>query len=237
MSIGRNSNSAQGVPSSTRPKRVRKSPEARRAEIVAAAAAIALAEGLECITMRRVADELAVRPGLISHYFPVAEDLVAEAFGVAATAELDELIPADRPKGETLEDLARFFELATGDRFDGMSRLWLNARHLSRYRDRLRERVNHQEARWRDRLTQLIREGVDAGVFRTEDPLSVAIQILVVLDGLGAHANTERGDSTPAVTDMAVTTAERELDVPRGTLAELMSAPNIARGPQSSERA
>ncbi|MFE5003185.1 TetR/AcrR family transcriptional regulator, partial [Streptomyces sp. NPDC056696] len=187
------------MPSSTRPKRVRKNPEARRAEIVAAAAAIALSEGLECITMRRVADELAVRPGLISHYFPVAEDLVAEAFGVAATAELDELIPVDRPEGETLEDLARFFRLTTGDRFDGMSRLWLNARHLSRYRDRLRDRVGHQEAQWRERLTQLIRDGVATGVLSTEDPEVTAIQILVVLDGLGAHANTELTNRPPVV--------------------------------------
>ncbi|MFD7772798.1 TetR/AcrR family transcriptional regulator [Streptomyces sp. NPDC059753] len=187
------------MPSSTRPKRVRKNPEARRAEIVSAAAAIALAEGLECITMRRVADELAVRPGLISHYFPVAEDLVAEAFGVAATAELDELIPVDRPEGETLEDLARFFHLTTGERFDGMSRLWLNARHLSRYRDRLRDRVGHQEAQWRARLTQLIRDGVAAGALRTENPEVAAIQILVVLDGLGAHANTERANRPPVV--------------------------------------
>ncbi|MFD3474702.1 TetR/AcrR family transcriptional regulator [Streptomyces sp. NPDC058695] len=212
------------MPSSTPPKRVRKNPEARRAEIVAAAAAIALAEGLECITMRRVADELGVRPGLISHYFPVAEDLVAEAFGVAATTELDELIPADRLEGEALEDLARFFLLTTGDRFDGMSRLWLNARHLSRYRDRLCDRVGHQEAQWRERLTQLIRDGVAAGVFRAEDPEVTAIQILVVLDGLGVHANTERTDRPPAVTAMAITTAERELAVPAGTLAELMAA-------------
>ncbi|MFF1688152.1 MULTISPECIES: TetR/AcrR family transcriptional regulator [unclassified Streptomyces] len=212
------------MPSSTRPKRVRKNPEARRAEIVAAAAAIALDEGLECITMRRVADELAVRPGLISHYFPVAEDLVAEAFGVAATAELDELIPADRPEGEALEDLARFFLLTAGDRYDGMSRLWLNARHLSRYRDRLRDRVDLQEARWRERLIQLIRDGVAAGVFRTEDPEVTAIQILVVLDGLGVHANAESTDRPPAVAAMVVTTAERELAVPPGTLAELMAA-------------
>lgn len=214
---------------------MRKAPEARRAEIVGAAARIALAEGLECITMRRVADELAVRPGLISHYFPAAEDLVAEAFGVAATVELDELIPVDRPKGDELADLARFFLLASGDRFDGMSRLWLNARHLSRYRDRLRDRVGRQEARWRDRLTDLIRDGVDAGVFRTEDPLIAAIQILVVMDGLGAHANTDRTNRPPEVTGMAVTTAERALDVPRGTLADLMAAPDLAREPCAPE--
>ncbi|MFE4254488.1 hypothetical protein ACFRU3_34300 [Streptomyces sp. NPDC056910] len=51
-----------------------------------------------------------------------------------------------------------------------------------------------------------------------------AIQILVVLDGLGAHANTERSNRPPSVTAMAITTAERELDVPAGTLAGLIAA-------------
>lgn len=217
--------------SSVRPKRVRKAPEARRAEIVAAAAAVALAEGLECITMRRMADELTVRPGLISHYFPVAEDLVAEAFGVAATAELDELIPADRPAGQALGCLGRFLSLTSGERYDAMSRLWLNARYLSRHRAILRDRVGAQEELWRDRLTRLIQEGADAGVFRPDDPGVTAIQILVVLDGLGAHANTDRSNRPPAVTNMAVITAERELRLPDGALTELAAAPTQAAQP------
>lgn len=200
------------------PKRVRKSPEARRAEIVAAAAAIALAEGLECITLRRVADELAVRPGLINHYFAVAEELVAEAFGAAASAELEELIPAGRPPDRALPDLARFFSLTAGPRWDEMSRLWLNARHLSRYRPALRDRVAQQEALWRDRLSGVIADGAAAGTFRVRDPELAAIEILVVLDGLGAHANTDRSDRPPAVADLAVLTAERVLDLPAGTL-------------------
>ncbi|MFB8144153.1 TetR family transcriptional regulator, partial [Streptomyces parvus] len=73
--------------SSVQRPRVRKSPAARRAEIVDAAAAVALAEGLECVTLRRIGDDLGVRPGLISHYFPSAEELVAEAFGSAASGE------------------------------------------------------------------------------------------------------------------------------------------------------
>ncbi|MFD0546778.1 TetR/AcrR family transcriptional regulator [Streptomyces mexicanus] len=216
--------------SSVQTKRVRKSPEERRSEILSAAAAIALTEGLECITVRRVAEELAVRPGLISHYFPVAEDLVAEAFGVAATAELDDLIPRERPTGGPVEHLARFFSLTVGESYDDMSRLWLNARHLSRYRPALRDRVGHQEALWRDRLSGLLRDGVEAGVFHTPDPLLVAVQILVVLDGLGAHANTVRGTHSPVITHLAVTTAERELGLAHGTLLAHLDGRDPAPG-------
>lgn len=75
-------------------KQVRKSAAERRGEIVAAAARVGLREGLECVTRQRIADELGVQPGLIHHYFPVVEELVAEAFTSATTAELDGLLPS-----------------------------------------------------------------------------------------------------------------------------------------------
>lgn len=198
-------------------KRVRKTPGERRAEIIATAAAIALTEGLEVITLRRVADDLGVRSGLISHYFPAVEDLVAEAFGVAAENELDTLLPADTDT-PPLERLTAFFDRAQGESFDDISRLWINARHLSRYRPLLRGRVERQEATWRDRLESTIRAGIATGDFRTPDPYVSAIRILVVIDGLGAHANTHTGERPPEITRMARTTAEHELGLPRNAL-------------------
>lgn len=206
--------------SSVQRKRIRKSPAARRAEIVEAAAAVALTEGLECITLRRIGEELDVRPGLISHYFPSAEDLVAEAFGSAASAELDALLPAERPDRSPTRHLARFFAHATGPAYEDISRLWINARHLSRYRPVLRDRVGEQQDAWRGRLEGLVREGVEQGEFRTDDAEVTAIQILVVIDGLGAHANTDTSNRPDAVTRMAVTTAERELGLASGTLTD-----------------
>ncbi|WP_353945907.1 TetR family transcriptional regulator C-terminal domain-containing protein [Streptomyces sp. HUAS MG91] len=205
--------------SSVERKRIRKSPAARRAEIVASAAAIALSEGLEGITLRRIGDDLDVRPGLVSHYFPSAEELVAEAFGTAATAELDALIPAERSTGTPTEHLARFLARTTGDpAWDDISALWINARHLGRHRPALRAQVAEQEAAWRARLSNLIADGVDRGEFRTPDPVVVALQILVVLDGLSADGTLTPEELPPAVARMAITTAERELSLPPGTL-------------------
>lgn len=183
-----------------------------------AAASVALAEGLECVTLRRIADELGVRPGLISHYFPSVEDLVAEAFGDAASAELDALLPADEDGGTPTQRLTRFFAQATGESYDDISRLWTNARHLSRYRAVLRDRVAEQEAAWCERLAGVIRDGVERDGFRTEDPNVTAIQILVVLDGLGVHATIGDSDTPAVVARMAVATAERELGLAEGAL-------------------
>ncbi|MEW2529775.1 TetR family transcriptional regulator C-terminal domain-containing protein [Streptomyces sp. NPDC047071] len=201
-------------------KRIRKSPTERRAEIVAAAARVALADGLECITLRRIAEELAVRPGLISHYFPAVDDLVAEAYGTAAGAELDALLPAERADATCVQHLARFFARTTGEAYDDISRLWLNARHLSRYRPALRARVSAQEAAWRDRFEQHIRDGVARGEFRTDDPVVTTAHILIVLDGLGMLVNS--GDTVgdaPEVLRLPATTAERELGLEPGSLS------------------
>ncbi|GAA3490799.1 TetR/AcrR family transcriptional regulator [Streptomyces cremeus] len=208
------------MPSSIQNKRIRKSPASRRAEIVAAASVVALAEGLERITLRRIADELSVRPGLISHYFPAVEDLVAEAYGSAADAEIEELLPAGRAGATPTEHLARFLRRAAGEAYDDVSRLWLNARHLSRYRPALRERVAEQENAWRDRLVALIRDGVAIGEFRTEDPLVSAIQIMVVLDGLGMLVNgISPAEDPPEIKRLPLTTAERVLGLPVGALS------------------
>jgi AcrR family transcriptional regulator len=206
--------------SSVERKRIRKSPAARRAEIVAKAASIALSEGLECITLRRIGEDLEVRPGLVSHYFPSAEELVAEAFGSAATGELDALLPEGGAGTSTsaVGRLAGFLARTSGPAWDDISRLWLNARHLSRYRESLRVRVAQQGDAWRGRLTGLIADGVESGEFRTGDPEAVAMQILVVLDGLGADPVGDVEGLPDAVARMAFRVAERELGLHEGVL-------------------
>ncbi|MYW06651.1 TetR family transcriptional regulator [Streptomyces sp. SID3343] len=201
-----------------RATRIRKPPDERRTEIVATAARIALEEGLERITLRRVADELGVRPGLIGHYFPAADDLVTEAFTNAATRERAELLPAGDEELPPVDRLAHFLTCLADGAYLDLSRLWLNARHLSRFKDGLRDAVGAQETATRTALAELIEAGVDAGEFATDDVLGAALHILVTVDGIGAYANADTTLDHPLLDDMAITTAERVLALPPGTL-------------------
>lgn len=199
-------------------KQVRKSAAERRGEIVAAAARIGLQEGLECVTRQRIADVLGVQPGLIHHYFPVVEELVAEAFTSATTAELDGLLPStaapERVGGDALRTLQRFFTLISGAEFDDISKLWINARHLSRYRPALRDQVVSQELRWCHRIEQIITEGVGERSFRCDDPWAAAVRILAVVDGAGAYINTSADQRMAPLADLARRIAEAELGLP-----------------------
>ncbi|WP_413760461.1 TetR/AcrR family transcriptional regulator [Streptomyces sp. MMBL 11-3] len=204
-------------------RRVRKDPAERRHEIVAAAARVGLTEGLECITLRRVADELGVRPGLVGHYFPAADALVAEAFTAATMADLDTLLP-ERPDGPGDGDgtpravLQRFFTLTSSTEFDDVSRLWLNARHLSRYRPGLREHVVAQEMLWCRRIEKVVAAGTEAGDFSCADPWEAALRILVAIDGASAYINTSADRRATVITHLARSVAEAELGLAAGAL-------------------
>ncbi|MET9920026.1 TetR family transcriptional regulator C-terminal domain-containing protein [Streptomyces sp. NPDC006435] len=203
-------------------RQVRKSAAERRREIVATAARVGLEEGLECVTRQRIADGLGVQSGLIHHYFPVVEELVAEAFTEATTAELDGLLPEEAADGsgdgDPLVVLRRFFTLISGTEFDNISRLWLNARHLSRYRPALHGQVVSQELRWCHRIEQIVARGVQERAFRCEDPWAVAVRILAVVDGAGAYINTSADRRAAPLTDLARTLAEAELGLSAGDL-------------------
>ncbi|MFD6324641.1 TetR/AcrR family transcriptional regulator [Streptomyces sp. NPDC058442] len=212
-------------------KRVRKAPAERRSEMVTAAARVGLAEGLECVTLRRVADELGVRPGLVGHYFPAADRLVAEAFTSATLAELDGLLPElpagpdsdsgpgpDSGPGAAVHALRRLFSLTSSADFDDVSRLWLNARHLARYRPVLREHVVEQDLLWCRRIERVVATGVAAGDFRCADPWASAVRIHVAIDGTSAYVNTGVGHRAAPIADMARTLAEAELGLASGAL-------------------
>ncbi|MER5757870.1 TetR family transcriptional regulator [Streptomyces sp. NPDC002082] len=204
--------------STPRPARTRKTAEERRTEILRTAARLALERGLERVTMQLVADELGVRPGLISHYFPTVDDLLCEAFVRAVARERAALLPEEEAALPPTHRLSRLLHRLGGEEFTDLGRLWLNARHLARYRPTLQRAVAGQEAIMRDTLTAVIEDGVRNGEFATTDALGACVVILVAIDGLGSYVNDEPPFTHPALDTLVFTTAERELGLPARTL-------------------
>lgn len=196
--------------------RARKPPEERRAEILQRASQIALEQGLERITLRAVADQLGVRPGLISHYFPAAEDLVAAAFELAVTGERERLFST---VGGPTERLARLVHRVTTGEADDLARLWLNARHLGRFSAVLAESLAAQELIDREHMRALIEAGISAGEFRTDDAFAACVRIFVAIDGFSVYVNAVDSFEVPAYTEFVSDVCEWTLDLAPGSLA------------------
>lgn len=200
---------------STPVRRLRKNPAERREEILDAAARIALDEGLERITVRAVADSVGVQPGLISHYFPVVQDLVAAAFERAAAEERDDLFP---DSGTPTERVARLTTFIESEAAAPVSRLWLNARHLARFAPELEEILIAQEQIDFDRLTPVVAAGMASGEFVAVDAATAAVRILMAVDAFGTYANEQSGPRRPGSARFVTDAAEWALGLAPGSL-------------------
>src|SRR5215813_989407 len=165
----------------------RKAPAQRRAEMIEAAAGIALNEGLDKVTAKRVAAELGVFPGLVDHYFS-ADQLVAAAFAHVAAEERDQTFAELESEPDPLAEIRRLVaDLLQADR-DPISLLWLDAWQASRHRPALRDEVVFQMNEDIRCLAEVIQRGVDSGQLRVDEPASAAVQIFTLLDGLSVQA-------------------------------------------------
>ncbi|WP_162249788.1 MULTISPECIES: TetR/AcrR family transcriptional regulator [unclassified Nocardioides] len=196
--------------------RIRRSAADRRAEIVAAAIRIALSEGLDQVTLRRVADDLGVTGSLVSHYFPAVDDLLAEAFSGAAEAELEETFAALAP--EPVAALRGYLAALVDQARDGMNTLWVDAWHASRRRPALNEAVRRLTAAWNGRLAGLLARGAADGDFDCPDPRVSAARIMAVVDGLTVHTVMRETLDYSSVEELVFLVTESELGLARGTL-------------------
>lgn len=128
-----------------------------------------LTKGLESLTLRRVAEALV--PGLVDHYFPAVDDLVAVAFGTAAAAELDEIVAAVDAGSGPLQRMRLLVAELVADYHDRISLLWIDAWHATHSRPVLRDEVTRQMLARRDRIAELVRSGVTDGRVHLRGPV------------------------------------------------------------------
>jgi AcrR family transcriptional regulator len=165
----------------------RKLPAERHGELLQRAVAISAAEGLPAVTLRRVAADLGVTPGLVSHYFSSAEQLITAAFRAAAVADLEEarsLVDAARTPTAKIYALADY---VLDDCSVDASALWLEAWSLGRRNQALADEATALTDEWLECIAAIVRAGIDAGDFRATDADVAARRLLTMIDGLGAQ--------------------------------------------------
>ena len=167
---------------------IRKPAAERRADITAAAVALALEEGLAGVTMRAVATRIGVAPALVAHYEPNMDELVTSTFRAIVGGELDELQVQLAPIASAAEKL----DLLVGTLLDGsrdaVTHVWVDGWSLGRRNETLAQGVRAEMDRWHEAITRILVVGRKTGEFGVREADAVAWQILGMIDGLNAHA-------------------------------------------------
>ena len=176
--------------STPRTRGARKSPTERAAEIAGAARDLALAEGLSAVTLRSVAARIGVAPGLVAHYEPAMDALVAASFRSVVSTELDEMraVIAGAPT-PTAALAALLAALLDGTR-DDVTVVWVEAWAMGRRNETLAAAVRAEMDAWQGVVKAIVDDGVHVGEFQVTDAATadVAWQLLGMIDGLNAQA-------------------------------------------------
>ncbi|MGM0931255.1 MAG: TetR/AcrR family transcriptional regulator [Actinomycetota bacterium] len=175
--------------STTSPRRApRKAPAERAAELAQAARSLALEQGLSGITLRNVAQRAGVAPGLVAHYHPSVEVLVAGTFSSIVAAETEEVAALIAGSGTPQQGLSLLLDTLLDEHRLEVTAIWVEAWSLGRRNETLAISVREQMDAWQAVIRDLVAAGVASGEFNTPDAESVAWQILGMIDGLNAQA-------------------------------------------------
>lgn len=158
--------------------------------------------------------------GLIHHYFDTMDDVLAAAFERVAGEDLEQteamLVDAGDPRSVLAEFLSSYGPIDDNWAFQ----LWLDAWAEAARRPALRAASRRLNLAWAALLERTIRTGVADGTFTCADPTGAAWRILSLVDGLALQVVAH--ESIVGRAEMlawAATAAERELQLPAGSLS------------------
>ena len=168
--------------------------EGRRSELAAAVWSLVSREGLEAVTVRRVAEEAGWSTGALVHYFHDKEDLLLFAFRTVADRVGRRLAQAEERTNEPLE-------LARGQLMEGLPldrerqaevRVWFAFLGLALTRPVLARTQRVTYRAWRERVADRLREAQESGDVRADvDCAAEAAALVALVDGVAIQATFE----------------------------------------------
>lgn len=203
--------------STTKAARTRLTPAERSTQIQDAALAIAREEGLSALTLRAVARRAGVASGLITHYEPSIDELVARTFTAITAAELTELRALVHDLPSPTARLRVLIRALLAEARDDVTLAWVESSALGRRNPALATAVREQMNEWMHFISELVRAGIADSSFTASDPVDTAWQLIGMIDGLNAQALLRRTDAELFVTQMA-RASEAILGAKRGSL-------------------
>ncbi|WP_163804655.1 TetR/AcrR family transcriptional regulator [Mycolicibacterium anyangense] len=173
----------------------RKMPTERHDELLRQAVQISRTDGLGAVTLRKVATDLGVTPGLVSHYFSSAEQLITAVFRAAAVEDLDTARTLMAGQTTATDGINALMDYTLDESSMDASALWLEAWSLGRTNPALAAAAATLTDQWLDSIAEVVRAGNGNGEFSVADPDVTARRLLTMIDGLGAQMVVRAVDS------------------------------------------
>lgn len=183
--------------------RTRMAPAERAAAILHAATSLAREQGLSALTLRSVADRAGVASGLIAHYHPSMDDLVARVYTDLVTDEIRDIEALLDPEPDASGRFRRLLATLLDGTREDLTVVWVEGWALARRNAALATAVRTQMARWQQLLVDVVEQGRVEGVFVTDQPAEVAWQLMGMIDGLNAQSLARDTDPARATAQMA----------------------------------
>ncbi len=206
------------------------SAEQTRERILEAAAELISQEGIDEVRIARVANRARVSTALVHHYFSTREELLTDALMLAFDQAAEERFGSEEPeiaKSSQTAALAVAIEQCLPEPGPNEREwvLWVELWLRAARDPELRPVAARLYERYREWMEELIRAGIEAGEFSTDDPGRIADLALGLFDGLGLRALLEDPgiDLTRARTLIAQTLAA-ELEIEAADLSIDMEA-------------
>jgi AcrR family transcriptional regulator len=190
---------------------VRKSAEDRREELVRAAIALVARKGFAAVTLRDVAAEVGVAHGLIRHYFPSREALLATAFDTAVREELAQLPP------EVDDPLVALAQWCTAS-VEAHYLVWIDAWAEAPRDPELAATLRAHHVALDEHTAHLLRRAAEEGGGRCPDPDDAARRLTAMLDGLAVQLHVLRVLTRAEHDRAALAHAEQLTQLAPGTL-------------------
>jgi AcrR family transcriptional regulator len=194
----------------------RQAVEVRREEILRAAVEQIAARGFANTRVADVAAAMGVSTALLFYHFESKDRLLSEAFEYAAERDLARLGRLASATTPAVQRLSRILSLyGPGTTADQGWPLWIEAWAAALRVPELQATSRRLDVRWKDTVAAVIRDGVEAGEFRCDDPAAAAWRVTALLDGLAIQTTVHRGLlSRRTVTRWARAAAAAELGIP-----------------------
>ena len=152
-------------------------------EIAAAAQGLLESEGSEAVTMRRVAKAVGITPMALYRHYADRADLL-NALADAGFEELATRLAEARPSGDVTKRLTKVLDIIVEHALQNprlFELMFLQRREGARQYPR---DLKARRSPTANVATALIREGMENGLFRRDDPWEITFEIGALLQGL-----------------------------------------------------